>query len=468
MNPENLHSLTIDDILEATQGEWTNSAVFPKAIDGISIDSRTISPGQCFIALEGEKHDGHHFLAEAVQKGAHALIVQKPRNGPSPSPNGPTIADVPRIEVPCTSKALENLALFYRARFTFSLVAITGSLGKTTTKELAFQIASRYCPTLKSPKSFNNSIGIPLTFLQIRKEHRVVVLEIGANAFGEIDHLSRIARPDIALITCVAPCHLEGFKNLEGVERAKGEILSGLKREGTLIVNGDDPACLRIASRFSGKVVTFGGDEKCDFHIQKITADGTGSRFWVNGKEFFSSLAGEHNLYNMVAAIAVAEQWDIPYEIVRDGVRDSQASSMRLEVKSLGGITVINDAYNSSPKAVMAAISFLKKFRGKRKIAILGSMLELGEESEKYHHKVGTEVANSGIDILCAVGEEAASFLQGAIEGGMDAPKLFFFPRTEEAMERLPALLEKGDVVLLKASRRMAFERLEESLQTTL
>ena len=453
-----MQHLTLTELLKAVKGTLVMSAD-DCLVKRICTDSRELLPGDCFVALEGACYDGHNFISQAIARQAAAIIVNKwPVPLPGRSESLVKEAMPPVIKVFCTFTALEDLARHHLARSSLSIVAVTGSLGKTTTKELIYQLLAPDYSVLKSPKSFNNNLGVPLTLLQLETQHQIAVLELGANAFGEIANLSKMITPDIAVITCVAESHLAGFVDLQGVEQAKGEITAGMKADGKLIVNGDDPACRRIADRYSGKVLTFGCQPDVDLRAQNITAVGADSFFDLNGCRWNVPLPGEHNVANLLAAIAVGEHFGLSHSTMRQRTPTLKLPPMRLEISEYQSVTLINDAYNSSPQAAIAAIKFLKQFPAKRKVAILGSMLELGSDSDKLHRQVGEKIAN--IDVLCVVGEETRELIAGAIAAGISPSNIFFFPDTTAACARIPDLLESGDAVLLKASRRIGLERL--------
>ncbi|NUM36096.1 MAG: UDP-N-acetylmuramoyl-tripeptide--D-alanyl-D-alanine ligase [Candidatus Brocadiae bacterium] len=445
--------LSLSELIQITGGKTGNSPIFCKDIQGLSTDSRNILPGQCFLAIKGEKYDGHNFILDAIQKDASAIIA----NESYPVASG---IPIPVIQVPQTLDALEKIALHHYKQFPLLCIAITGSVGKTTTKHLACSILSNRFGVLKSPKSFNNSLGVSLTLLELESIHKVLVMELGANAPGEIAHLTKMIKPDIGLITCVAPCHLEGFHSLSGVEQAKSEILLGMGEESVFITNADDCACQRILSKFPGKTVTFSLEKTSDFHAQNIRKEKDGIAFKMNGEEYFSPLPGLHNLYNLLASMAIATQAGMTPEEIKDSLSSLQLPAMRMEVKQSGGITVINDAYNANPKSMTAALEYLEQFPSTRKIAVLGSMLELGKESHHYHALIGKEAAAKNLDFLFAIGKEAKDIAIGAKESGMPEDKIFFYDDNINIEKELLPLLKQGDVVLLKASRRIKLEEL--------
>lgn len=453
-------NFSIRQIIEATGGILSGHENV--AVTGIGTDSRTIAPGECFVALAGDKYDGHSFISDAVQRGAAAVVVERiPPNLPA----------MPVIRVESSYRAIADMARFHRARVSPVFIGITGSLGKTTTKEVLYHVLSRERRALKSPKSFNNHLGVPLTLLRVEAEHEIVVLEMGTNAPGEIAFLSELARPTIGVITCVAPTHLEKFRDLGGVEKAKGEMLCGMGREGVLIVNGDDRACLRIAEKFSGKVVTFGCHGPASRGNAQFTATDIDSRpdairFRVEDRPFEVPIPGRHNVYNVLAAISTAREIDVPWDSLRRHLSSAALPPMRMEVKKLRGITLIRDCYNSSPQSLLAAAQYLREFPGKRKIAVLGGMLELGSASRELHYDTGVKVASGGLDLLWCVGEEAKGLAEGAVAGGIRA--VFHRESTAQLAGEVMRSLQEGDVVLLKASRRFQMESVCDELESAI
>lgn len=456
--------LTFAELLRITGGKWIqqpsqSEELLLKPIQGFSTDSRKLVAGECFVALPGEHYDGHKFVGDAIQKGAGALLLANLPQLPSSLPL-PLI-----IQVASTVKALEDVARFYRARFSSVYVGITGSVGKTTTKELAAQILKVSHKVLWSQKSFNNQLGVPLTLLQLTAEHQVALLEMGTNAFGEIAHLTDIVKPNIGVVTCVAPTHLEGLGSIAGVEKAKAEILAGMDSRGVFITNGDDPACLRIAGMFKGKVVTFGCGDGVGLRATNLRSDVDGFSFVCANMNWPVPVLGKHNVYNVLAAICIAREIGIPLGELPARVATVKLPSMRMERKKFGPITVISDCYNASPKAMLAALELLQDLPARRKVAVLGSMLELGEASWDLHYQVGQKVVGAGVDMLWVVGPEAIALVEGAKQQGMTAERIVHCATTEKAAAQVVRTLQDGDVVLLKASRRLQFELILQKLE---
>lgn len=445
--------ITIEELLAATKGKLSiphKHELLRQPIREITTDSRSTMPGDCFVALSGDKHDGHQFLGDATKRGARVVII----NQAYPANN----LHSPAIRVPCTLKAIEQIACYHRRRFSPVIVGITGSLGKTTTKDLLYQIITTERQVLRSPKSFNNNLGVPLTLLKLHSTHQIAIFEIGANAPGEVAHLSKIVKPHIGVITCIAHTHLQGFQNIQGVEQAKSELLLGMDEDSVLITNGDDAACMRIAQEFTGRVVTF-GCLQADMCAKGIQSTACGFQFECNRQKYSVNIPGTHNIYNLLAAMCVARELGISHATISRCLPQLKLPAMRMEVHNVGDITVINDSYNASPKAVFAALAFLQRYAKRRKIAVLGSMLELGVQSHQLHYEIGLKLAKR-VDWLLTIGAEARAFAEGALAGGMHQNRILQMESVEQVSNSLLFLLRKQDVVLLKASRKLALENL--------
>ena len=449
--------LTIQELCRATGGKLLvqPNQDLSLEITGVATDSRSLQRGDCFIALPGEHHDGHEFITEVFGRCATALLV---RHSPH---NRRNLANLPpAVQITDTVKGLEALGRYYRNRLTATFVGITGSVGKTTTKEMAYQLVSTYRKTVRSQKSFNNMLGVPITILQLAPQDEVAILELGTNGFGEIAHLSGIARPDIGVITCVTQTHLEGLGSIEGVERAKGELLEGMKPDGVLIVNADNPHCLNIARRYRGRSVTFGCEQQANFQATELRNETAGLAFACDGRQWSVPVLGKHNIYNVLAAMSIARELGISNDEIAQRLSGLKLPPLRMQLRNFPRFTVISDCYNSSPQAAMAALDVLRETAGKRKIAILGSMLELGEQSAAIHRKLGSYVVQCQIDELWTVGTETIEMVAGATVAGMSPRQIHHFQTTGEVFAKLEPTLQEGDVVLLKASRRLEFEKI--------
>lgn len=436
---------------------------------GVSTDTRTIKTGELFIALKGENFDGHNFVEKAIEKGACGAIV----SGQWSAVSGQKYFIV---EVGDTLKALGDIAKRWREKHLIPVVAITGSNGKTTTKEMVASILSQKCRVLKTEGNLNNLIGLPQMLLKINDSHEVAVLELGMNVFGEVKRLSEICNPDIALITNIGSGHLEGVGSIEGVARAKSEILEGLKADGTFVVNTDDLYIKDMAKGWNGSVVTFGINSP-DADIKTPIVDyhccyGSGERLSmsIKGKPLTIDLQGLglHNVYNATAAAAVALAMGIGAEDIKKGIEEWRPFKGRFELIRLEcGVNLIDDTYNANPNSVSIAIKTLMEIKGAgRGFAVLGDMLELGAHAEDAHYEIGKKVAAMGIDYLFLLGPLSSSHtLRGARDGGMSGERAVVVSDHNEAVRRINPILRGGDWVLVKGSRGMAMEKVVEGIK---
>jgi len=426
---------TTDELIRVVKG--TPFRVKRGVVKGISCDSRTIKKGMAFFALKGKRFDGHNFLLQAKKKGAVVCVAEK------------RVDNIPTILVRDTLKALGDLAAYYRRKFKVRVVAITGSNGKTTTKNLIASLLSINHKVLKSPRSYNNLIGLPLTLLKL-KSHDIAVVEMGMSGKGEIKRLCRIADPEIGVITNIGPAHLEFLKDMERVREAKLELLEYLKDKGMGIVNGDDRLLKDLRKR--GNIYTFGIYEPADLRPERIELGTESTRFWIKGEEYRIGLLGLHNVYNSLASLLCAELIERKRDSLwRRVLRDMKPEPMRTQIYRRRGITIINDAYNANPYSMRSAFQVLSLFYNKRRIAVLGDMKELGESSERFHKEIGREAGRIA-DIVVAVGDQAR-FYNG-----------LYFKTKREAMRFLRGLLKPGDVVLIKGSRATRMEEIAASI----
>jgi UDP-N-acetylmuramoyl-tripeptide--D-alanyl-D-alanine ligase len=443
--------LTFAEILAAT-GACT-SAPADGYCQTVCTDSRKLVPGCLFVALVGPNHDGHQFVAEALQRGAAAALLQRLSAGVPPSR---------AFLVPDTLRALGDLASFTRQHSAARVIAITGSNGKTTTKEMIASVCrcASFPPArtavLQTPANENNLIGVPLTLLRLTEHDAVAVIEMGMNALGEIARLTEIADPDVGVITNVGPAHLEGLGSVAGVAAAKGELFAGMRRDATIAVNAEDPWVSRLAGAFPGRLVKFG--RGCEIEagaVRDFGLDGIGFDLCVNGRRANVRLrmCGFHNVTNALAAAAVAHALGLDLDTIRAGLEAAQAPKMRMEVFRLAnGVTVVNDGYNANPASVEAALRTSAHQVG-RLLAVLGEMRELGAQSGALHQKIGKLAATSGAAVLIAVGSHAEDQAAGALEGGMATTAVRVCADPAAAAAAVIELWQSGDVVLLKGSR---------------
>ncbi len=447
---------TIEEILEATNGKLLQGNESLK-VSGISIDSRTLKQNELFIAIKGERFNGHSFIAQALRKGAGAILFSdthflKDRR-----------YSISMIKVRDTVQALGDLAHYHRARFKIPVIAITGSNGKTTTKEMLSKILSKRFNVLHNPGTQNNHIGVPLTLLDLRTRHEFAVVEIGANHAGEIDRLSRIVRPTAAIITNIGPSHLEFFKSPKGVLRAKLELIRNLAKDAKLVINKDD----RYLSRLNGaicKTVTFGINRLSDFQGEIVKQSENEILFLLNRRHYIALPAlGRHNVYNALASIACARNFGISYNEIKDAFLSFQMPAMRMQRLNVNNIKIINDCYNSNPASLRCALDFLKNYSTQgKKILIFGDMLELGRSAKKFHLDAGKSIAKAKIDFLITVGSLAKDIVSGAHLAGMPKQAVRFCRTSSQAAKFLRRLAEHGDVVLIKGSRAIKMENIVE------
>lgn len=422
-------------------------------LKGISTDTRTLQKGDAFFALKGERFDGHDFAFQAGERGAAAIILSR-------VPEGLKGGSTPLVLVSDTLKALGDAASFYRRKFLAAVVGITGSTGKTTSKEMLAHLLRGKGRVVSPPESFNNFVGVPLTLFGLDRETEYAVLELGTNARGEIKRLAEIARPGFALLTNIGPAHLEGLGDLRGVAHEKGELLKVLGRNGVAVLNGDDPWLREIASFNPGKNYFFGKSGGVHFHAEEVAMKEGETRFILNGElEISLPFRGEHNLYNAMGAMAVAHLFGMGWEEMAERFTLFSFPSMRFEERKVKGVLWIQDAYNANPLSMKAALSELAQRKG-RKVAILGNMRELGPRSADYHREVGRQAAFLGIDLLWAVGEGTREYLEGAREAEMPEERLVFSSGIAEAQMRVPRIVQEGDFVLVKASRAVGLDRI--------
>ncbi len=433
-------------------------------ISGVSIDSRNIKTGELFVAIKGDRFDGHDFVSEAIRKGAWGALVERSaleiRQG---SLNG--IRNI--LPVEDTLLALQEMSLMHRKKFPIPLVGITGTNGKTTTKEMLAAIMTRRGPVLKNEGNLNNHIGVPLTLLKLNANHRSGVVEMGMSAPGEIDLLARLADPDVAVITNVGPAHLEFLGTTERVAEAKAEILSGLKPGGAAVLNADDRYFDLFKRKWNGRVLSFGIEHQADVSAADIHfgADFTDCRITAPGGQVNVRLriVGRHNIYNALAASAAAVVVGMPMNDVRAGLDDFVPLAMRSEFRRIRGRAVLADYYNANPASVKAALEALASLAaGRKSIAVLGDMLELGETAPEAHREIGRVAARLGVGVLITVGELSKLMLEGAREAGMQKDRLFAARSHADAATLLEHHSGENDVVLIKGSRGMKMEKILE------
>ena len=432
----------------------TGECELKEVAQGYSIDSRTIQPGELFFAVKGERLDGHNYVHQALERGAVSAVVRKDQLARF------TVKTC-LLAVDDTLVALQTLASAVRRLWGKPVVGVTGSAGKTTTKEaIAHVLASRY-RVLKSEGNFNNHFGLPLMLLKLQPEQEIAVIEMGMSHAGEIAALAKIAHPDIGVVTVVAPVHLEYFNSIADIARAKYELIESLPHHGTAILNADDEYVSQFGRDFKGKVIFYGTHRPADIRAEQIESRGVdGSVFdlVVHGHRERAELhlVGSHNIHNALAAVAVGVERSIPLNDVIGALGTLVPADKRGQVVQVGNIKVVNDCYNSNPKALEAMVDALAAMPAKRRIVVAGEMLELGPTGEQIHRASGQHIANAKIDVLVGVRGLAQPMVEAAKAAGLRAE---FVATPEEAGEWLAREAKDGDVVLLKASRGVKLEK---------
>ena len=445
--------LTGEDILRCDRtAQWLAPFSPGRPIAGVSTDSRTLRPGQLFFALRGEHFDGHCYVRQALERGAIAAVVEQ--SWAEKQQNGS-----PLIAVADTLKAFQETARSHRRKFDIPVLAVTGSSGKTTTKEMAVSVLSDKYRVLKSEKSYNNHIGVPATLLQLSSEHDIVVAEMGTNHFGELEHLSYLAEPTLCLFTNIGAAHLEFFIDLNGVARAKMEILSGARRPVTAVLNSDD-ATLSSLNVPAERLFTYGIDSG-ELRGRPLEADPMGR--WtleILGEKIKLTLPGRHNLYNALAAAAAATLLSLTPQQIRRGLETVQPVHERLNLSRAGDVLILDDSYNGNPDSFAAAFAAAADIsisaRGRR-IAVLGDMLELGAAAQPEHEKLADLAKRTGIDVLLLHGPLMRGTAERADEIGVLAHHYAGF---DDLSDALLGMVKAGDLVLVKGSRAMAMERI--------
>ncbi|WP_027339306.1 UDP-N-acetylmuramoyl-tripeptide--D-alanyl-D-alanine ligase [Halonatronum saccharophilum] len=433
-------------------------------VDGVSIDTRTLKEGDLFIAIEGENFDGHNFLEDAFAKGAKAAIVAKNKAFESGNP---------LILVEDTKRGLQSLANYYRNRFDIIVVGVTGSTGKTTTKDMIYSVLSQKYKTLKTEGNFNNEIGLPLTLLRLDSSYQALVVEMGMRGLGQIRELAKIAQPDIGVITNVGYAHIEILKTKENIAKAKSELIESLGEEGFAILNGDDPLVKDMEKISKGKVINYGLKDYNKVKGSKLAlSEDSDLQFELGVKDLTSNfkvklpVPGKYNVYNALAAVSVGISLNIDLEKIRDGLMNFELTELRNKVfDSKRAFKVINDTYNANPTSMRAALDTLIDIGEGKKFAVLGDMLELGDVGLGEHRRLGQFLLNKGIDYLFTYGDLAFYIGEGAKKAGMKESCIYSYQDKEELVEDLLKKIKEGDTVLVKGSRGMELEDVSKALE---
>jgi UDP-N-acetylmuramoyl-tripeptide--D-alanyl-D-alanine ligase len=456
-------ALSALDVARLTGGRLLTSSSRP--IRGAAVDSRLVQPDELFVALPGERSDGHRYLAQAIERGASAILVTRPLETPE------ALGDVTVVRVADGVAALGAVAAGWRRRFEPLVLGITGSIAKTSTKEAVAAVIGSTRRTLRSEGNQNNEVGLPLTVLRLGSEHEAAVLEMGMYVGGEIAELARIAQPAIGLVTAVQAVHLSRIGTLEAVEQAKGELLEALPRSGVAILNGDDPIVSRMDRRTVAPVLRYGFGPTADVRVEALESAGfSGMRFRLRTPSGTSDVEipslGRLSAHNAAAAAAAGIAAGLPLDTIVTALSAGWSAAHRVELVRLRGITVVDDSYNASPGSVLAALDLLGDLPGRR-VAVLGEMLELGDDHEAGHRKVG-EAAAFTADLLVVVGPNAGGIVDGAVAGGLVRGRIQHVNDAETAVDALRPRLREGDVILVKASRGIGLDRVVDALRLEL
>lgn len=418
-----------------------------ESVSGWSVDTRTQNPGDVYFALRGPNHDGHAYVPKARELGAAAAVVE----------HGDGVSG--EMLVPDSLRALQDLGKWARETWGGTVIGVTGSAGKTTTKDAIAHLLAVELPVGKTIGNFNNHVGVPLSILRLPDGCRAGVLEMGMNHAGEIRDLAAIARPNVGVVTNVGYAHVEFFDSIDGVAAAKRELIEALPRDGVAVLNGDDERVRGFADVHPGRSVTFGYSAGVDVRAEMLQEGAEGSRFRAVGVEFETLLPGRHAVMNLLAALAVAREFGIAPDRLRDAVLQFATGKMRGERSSHRGVTVWDDCYNANPEAMQSMIDVLRETPAKRRIAVLGEMLELGHAASELHRQVGRYAAEHGVDVLIGVRGHAEKMVEAAIGAGLPENAARFFETAEEAGDFARQVAHAGDAILFKGSRGVQVER---------
>lgn len=454
-----MENMTLENIAAACGGRYYgDKGLLQKEIEGVELDSRKIEKDFLFLATVGERVDGHDFIAQVFEKGAACVICEKQ----------PAETYGPCILVESSFQALKDIAEYYRKQLSVYVVGITGSVGKTSTKEAIASVLKQKYNVLKTQGNFNNEVGLPLTVLRIRKEHEIAVLEMGISDFGEMERLSRIAKPDICVMTNIGLCHLENLKTQEGILKAKSEIFLHMNPAGSVILNGDDPLLGQIKEVNKMTPLTFGLGQQNTVYACGVESRGLdGSSFVLCDRwgeyPVVTSLPGSHMVLNFAAAALVGNVLGLNHQEIQEGIAAAEPVSGRGRLIHTDGLTVIDDCYNANPVSMKAAIDLLVN-ADTRKVAILGDMFELGEDSARMHEETGTYAAQKGIDLLLCAGTQSKYMADGA-RRILPEGAVLYFQTAQELCEALAYCMKKGDSCLVKASHGMHYETIVQKLK---
>lgn len=453
---------SLKKIQQMVMGKDLKEEYFNIKIKGVSTDSRSIKEGQMFVPLIGENFNGHRFIEDAFKKGAKAALWSE--NEPLPN------IDIPLIIVDDTLLALQRLAKSYREELNVKVIGITGSNGKTTTKDITASLLSLKYKTKKTMGNFNNHIGCPLTILDLDEDTEMAVIEMGTERFGEISTLTSIAKPDVAIITSIGDAHLENLFTKENICKAKLEILEGLHPDGLFIYFGDDPTLKKELKNYAikHKTLTYGMEKHNDYQIEIDNMDENGISFTLKApvkKDFYLPLLGKHNVFNALAAIIVAQHFDIPIESLQEGFNNIDKTGMRDELIHAKGFTILNDAYKSNPDSLLVQLETLYSMKDySQKIVVIGDMLGLGDSEIKLHKEVGEAIDEKEIDYVITIGP-LGKYVSESAKNKLGKNRVFHLNSKSEVVEKVKEIIKPKSIVLVKASRSLELEDVVNALK---
>jgi UDP-N-acetylmuramoyl-tripeptide--D-alanyl-D-alanine ligase len=435
-----------------------------KTFTGVSIDSRSIKPGQSFFAIPGENFDGRDFIPQAIKNGAACVVSQKLDEKALSIP-----ADVPLLIVDDSVAALGKFAAWYRRQLAAKVIAITGSAGKTTTRQIVYHCLKEHFDAFTSPKNFNNDVGLPLALFMAQDTHEILVLELASNAPGEIAMLSKIANPDLALITNVYPTHLQGLGSIQGIIKEKASIYKGLSSDGRLFINADFPDLLEYCKTLHCRIITFGTTEHSQINAFNLNSTGPDGTLTIENTELFVPLPGVANLHNTLAAWSVCKFIGLKLQDFANALEKFSPPQMRMQIQETSSFTIINDCYNANPASMKNALDCLQKIAAQkpntRSVFICGQMAELGTQSEKFHQILGKDIAHNQVRLLLAVGPFAKTVADNALAAVQYPLEAFIFENTAQLCDNLQDFVHKDDIILIKGSRTAKLEKAVEKLK---
>ncbi len=443
--------LTVEQICQLTGGIAAGRVPSRAVVDNVVIDSRQARPGSAFVALQGSRAHGCDFAEAAVAQGACVVIVDGERGADD---------SLPRVLVPDAAAALTQIAVRNRRQSEALTIGITGSVGKTTTRRMICSVLDEGFRGVQSPGNFNNRLGVPLSLLQLSANDEFAVIELAASAPGEIADLAKIVRPDFAVVTRVAPAHLDGFGSLKSVQEEKSELVRSLTSNGVAFLNADDPRVQGMAGLTRARTVSFGESSNADVRAQDVRVCNQSLSLVVDSQTYVAPVCGRHHVTSVLATVAVGRELGLTADQINQGLSRYQPEAGRCRVLSIGSLSVIDDTYNASPASVAAAAEVLQKWSTpKRRLLVLGDMLDLGDQAEEFHYSVGASLAGSSIDHVLSFGRHAADIADGFLEAAGSLNRISVFADFATLLLMLDCLLSPGDVVLVKGSRGMQMER---------